>query len=77
MEKKRYEIPTNKQKLSGAPIVYTEQNSQWYLTISVGLVRRKGYKPTQLYTELWEEYHDWVLENWRDENLTYYLRVTD
>ena len=37
MEKKRYEIPTNKQKLSGAPIVYTEQNSQWYLTINAGI----------------------------------------
>lgn len=34
-------------------------------------------KLSQLYAELWEEYHNWVLENWKDEDLTYYLRTTD
>lgn len=34
-------------------------------------------KLSQLYTELWEEYHDWVLDNWKGENLTYYLRAID
>ena len=32
---------------------------------------------SKLYAELWEEYHDWVLENWKSEDLGYYLRVTD
>ena len=32
---------------------------------------------SKLYAELWEEYHEWVLENWKDGNLTDYLRVVD
>lgn len=32
---------------------------------------------SKLYTELWEEYHNWVLENWKGEDLEYYLRVAD
>ncbi len=32
---------------------------------------------SQLYSELWEEYHEWVLDHWSGEDLTYYLRVTD
>lgn len=34
-------------------------------------------KLSQLYAGLWEEYHDWVLENWRGGDLGYYLRITD
>ncbi len=34
-------------------------------------------KLSQLYAELREEYRNWVLENWKGEDLTYYLRVTD
>ncbi len=30
-----------------------------------------------LYTELWEEYHEWVLDNWKGEDLKYYLEITD
>lgn len=30
-----------------------------------------------LYAKLWEEYHEWVLDNWKDEDLGYYLRTTD
>lgn len=32
---------------------------------------------SKLYAELWEEYHDWVRDNWKGEDLGYYLRVTD
>lgn len=32
---------------------------------------------SKLYAELWEEYHDWVLDHWSGEDLKYYLRVTD
>lgn len=32
---------------------------------------------SQLYSELWEEYHDWVLDSWKGEDLGYYLRITD
>ena len=32
---------------------------------------------SRLYAELWEEWHDLVLENWRGENLAYYLKITD
>lgn len=32
---------------------------------------------SQLYSKLWAEYHDFVLDNWEGENLAYYLRVTN
>lgn len=32
---------------------------------------------SRLYAGLWEEWHEWVLENWKGEDLGYYLRVTD
>lgn len=32
---------------------------------------------SRLYAELWEEWHEWVLENWKDGDLGYYLRVVD
>ncbi len=31
----------------------------------------------RLYTELWEEFDNWILDNWKDEDLSYYLRITD
>lgn len=34
-------------------------------------------KLSQLYAELWEEYHEWVLDNWKGEDLKYYLEITD
>ena len=37
----------------------------------------RNTKLSRLYSELWEEYHNWVLENWRGEELGYYLRTTD
>lgn len=38
---------------------------------------RKNNTFSKLYAESWEEYHKWVLDNWKGEDLTYYLRVTD
>ena len=32
---------------------------------------------SQLYSELWAEYHDFILDNWKGEDLAYYLRVTN
>lgn len=32
---------------------------------------------SQLYSELWAEYHDFVLDNWKGEDLAYYLKITD
>lgn len=32
---------------------------------------------SKLYSELWEEYHGFVLDNWKGEDLQYYLRITD
>ena len=32
---------------------------------------------SQLYSELWAEYHDFVLDNWKGEYLAYYLKITD
>lgn len=31
----------------------------------------------QLYSELWAEYHDFVFDDWKGENLAYYLQTTD
>lgn len=36
----------------------------------------RNTKLSQLYAGLWEEWHGWVLENWKGEDLGYYLRVT-
>ena len=32
---------------------------------------------SKLYAELWEEYHGFVLDNWKGEDIKYYLRITD
>ena len=32
---------------------------------------------SKLYSELWGEFHDFVLDNWKGEDLQYYLRITD
>ena len=37
----------------------------------------RNTKLRQLYAELWEEWHEWVLENWKGEDLRCYLRTTD
>ena len=32
---------------------------------------------SKLYSELWGEFHDFMLDNWKGEDLQYYLRITD
>lgn len=34
-------------------------------------------KLSQLYAELWKEFDNWILDNWKSEDLGHYLRVTD
>ncbi len=36
---------------------------------------KQNEKFSKLYAKLWEEYHAWVLDNWKGEDLGYYLRV--
>ncbi len=31
----------------------------------------------KLYAELWEEFDNWILDNWKGEKLRYYLKITD
>lgn len=32
---------------------------------------------SQLYSGLWAEYHGFILDNWKGEDLAYYLRIID
>lgn len=32
---------------------------------------------SKLYSEFWDEFHDFVLDNWKGGDLQYYLRITD
>lgn len=36
-----------------------------------------GNKYSKLYAELWEEFDNWILDNWKGEKLRYYLKITD
>lgn len=35
------------------------------------------FKLSRLYADLWEEYHYWVLDNWKGKKSEYYLGTTD
>lgn len=32
---------------------------------------------SQLYVKLWEKIDGYILDNWKDDKLSYYLRITD
>lgn len=32
---------------------------------------------SKLYAKLWEEYHGWVLDNWKGEGLGYDLKIAN
>lgn len=32
---------------------------------------------SKLYAKLWEEYHGWVLDNWKSEDLGYYFKMVN
>ncbi len=32
---------------------------------------------SKVYAELWSEFHDFVLDNWKGDDLQYYLQITD
>ena len=59
-------------------IEFTERNSLWCLTINVGIgAKKQNEELSKLYSKLLEEHHDWILDNWKSEEPTYYLRATD
>jgi hypothetical protein len=37
----------------------------------------ENYAMSMVYQELWEELHDWCLDNLKDDDLSYYLQTTD
>ena len=37
----------------------------------------ENYELSMVYQELWEELHDWCLDNLKDDDLSYYLQTTD
>ena len=38
---------------------------------------QKDKEMSQLYEKLWLKLHDWVLDNWKGEDLSFYLAETD
>lgn len=38
---------------------------------------KKNYKLSSLYTRLYYQLRDYILDNWSDENMSYYIKVTD
>lgn len=38
---------------------------------------KNEYEKSKVFTELWREFHLWVVENWKGEDLTYYLKEVD
>lgn len=51
---------------------FMAQNSQWHLTVSVDTGTKRRIRGLVDF-KLWEEYHDWALENWGGEDLEYCL----
>lgn len=68
---KRAKVEWKKDRIYGTKLSMVLNHKCWYW------YGRTDSRFSGLYTELWEEYHDWVLENWRGEDLGYYLRVVD
>ena len=68
---KRAKVEWKKDRIYGTKLSMVLNHKCWYW------YEKKNTKLSQLYAGLWEEWHDWVLENWKGEDLVYYLRVTD
>lgn len=68
---------------------YTRAFDEWqkdykYITELVMVLNWKIYehyktnkKLAEVYNDLWEELDSWVCENFNEEELSYYLRITD
>lgn len=68
---KRVRAEWEHDRVYGTELSMMSNHKCWYW------YEERNTKLSQLYAELWEEWHGWVLENWRSEDLGYYLMVTD
>ncbi len=68
---KRAKAEWKKDRIYGTELSMILNHKCWYWH------EEQNTKLSRLYDELWEEYHEWVLDNWEGEDLGYYLRVTD
>ncbi len=68
---KRAKVEWKKDRIYGTKLSMVLNHKCWYW------YEKKNTKLSQLYAGLWEEWHDWVLENWKGEDLGYYLRVVN
>ncbi len=68
---KRAKAEWKKDRIYGTELsmVLNHKCHYWY--------EEQNMRLSQLYAELWEEYHEWILDNWSDKDLGYYLRITD
>ena len=42
-----------------------------------GFYYERDKEKSEKFFELWEKFHGWVLDNWKGDDLTYYLHETD
>ena len=68
---KRAKAEWSTDRIYGTELSMVLNHKCWYW------YEEQNTKLGRLYGELWEEWHTWVLENWKGEDLRYYLRVTD
>ena len=68
---KRAKAEWENNRIYGTELSMVLNHKYWYW------YEEQNAKLSQLYAELWEEWHEWVLKNWEGEDLTYYLRVVD
>lgn len=68
---KRARKDWEKDKVYGTELSMVLNHKCWYW------YDRTDSRFSELYLELWEEYHNWVLDNWEGDDLGYYLRVVD
>lgn len=59
-----------KDKIYGTELSMVLNHKSWYWY-------EKNIAISKLYTELWVEFDNWVLDNWNAKDLSYYLRITD
>ena len=68
---KRAKAEWERDRVYGTELGVVLNHKCWYW------YEEKNTKLSQLYAGLWEEYHGWVFDNWKGEDLGYYLGVVD
>lgn len=68
---KRARVEWERDRVYGAELLMILNHKCWYW------YGKQNKELSKLYAKLWEEYHDWVLDNWKGEDLKYYLRIID